>query len=161
MSIVQFYWFGAISAPFCYLLYLFTTLCIAQQNPSIGVNVVCEGSPSRILKVRRISLGITILPKSSTLLTTPVAFIYLSPLQMLQRTKAPLCKGGWQKSLIFDWGIVFVDALQSLRHGLRRATPRPLLSASQTFSPLTGKSTLYTREACKKSPPKRVAILLG
>ena len=21
--------------------------------------------------------------------------------------KAPLCKGGWQKSLIFDWGIVF------------------------------------------------------
>ena len=20
--------------------------------------------------------------------------------------KAPLCKGGWQKSLIFDWGIV-------------------------------------------------------
>ena len=22
------------------------------------------------------------------------------------RKKAPLCKGGWQKSLIFDWGIV-------------------------------------------------------
>ena len=21
--------------------------------------------------------------------------------------KAPLCKGGWQKSLIFDWGIVW------------------------------------------------------
>ena len=61
--------------------------------------------------------------------------------------KAPLCKGGWQKSLISDWGIVFVDTLQSLRHGLRRATSRPLLSASQTFSPLTGKSTLYTREA--------------
>ena len=29
--------------------------------------------------------------------------------------KAPLCKGGWQKSLIFDWGIVGVGALQSLR----------------------------------------------
>ena len=43
--------------------------------------------------------------------------------------KAPLCKGGWQKSLISDWGIVLVDILQSLRHGLRRAT------------------SLYTREA--------------
>ena len=36
--------------------------------------------------------------------------------------KAPLCKGGWQKSLISAWGIVFIDTLQSLRHGLRRAT---------------------------------------
>ena len=32
-----------------------------------------EGSPSRILRVLLISLGITILPKSSTLLTIPVA----------------------------------------------------------------------------------------
>ena len=37
---------------------------------------------------------------------------------------------------------------QSLRHDFvvpRPAGPAPLLSASQTFSPLTGKSTLYTR----------------
>lgn len=54
-----------------------------MQNLSIGVNVVYEGSPSRILKVLLISLGITILPRSSTRLTIPVAFIvYLSPLQM-------------------------------------------------------------------------------
>ena len=34
-----------------------------------------------------------------------------------ERPKAPLCKGGWQKSLIFDWGIV--------RHNLRiRRKPR-------------------------------------
>ena len=58
---------------------LSTMLCIAQQNLSIGVNVVSRGSPSRIFKVLLISLGITILPKSSTLLTMPVAFIYLSP----------------------------------------------------------------------------------
>ena len=68
-------------------------------------------------------------PQSSTLLTMPVAFIYLSPFtihltggrlpplhfEMLVRAcrggyqppdKAPLCKGGWQKSLISDWGIV-------------------------------------------------------
>ena len=54
-------------------------LCIAQQNRSIGVNVVSKGSPSRILNVLLISLGMTILPKSSTRRTIPVAFIYLSP----------------------------------------------------------------------------------
>jgi hypothetical protein len=54
-------------------------LCIAQQNLSLGVNVVCKESPSQMRSVRRISFGITILPKSSTLLTMPVAFIYLSP----------------------------------------------------------------------------------
>ena len=48
-------------------------LCIAMQNLSIGVNVVSEWSPSRIFKVLLISLGMTILPKSSTLLTIPVA----------------------------------------------------------------------------------------
>ena len=40
-------------------------LCIAIQNLSIGVNVVSEGSPSRIRSVRLISLGMTILPRSS------------------------------------------------------------------------------------------------
>ena len=48
-------------------------LCIAQQNLSIGVNVVREGSPSQMRSVRLISLGITIRPRSSTRLTIPVA----------------------------------------------------------------------------------------
>ena len=62
-------------------------LFIAQQNRSIGVNVVSKGSPSRTRRVLRISLGITILPKSSTLLTMPVAFIiYLSPFTILYGT---------------------------------------------------------------------------
>ena len=56
-----------------FVSYLSIRLCIAQQNLSIGVNVVSKGSPSRILRVLLISLGITILPKSSTLLTSPVA----------------------------------------------------------------------------------------
>ena len=42
---------------------------------SICVNDICERSPSRIRIVRRISLGITTLPRSSILLTIPVAFI--------------------------------------------------------------------------------------
>ena len=54
-------------------------LVIALMNRSSDVNVVHEGSPSRMRRVRLISFGITILPKSSTLLTMPVAFIYLSP----------------------------------------------------------------------------------
>ena len=69
-------------------------LCIAIQNLSIGVNVVCEGSPSRIFKVLLISLGITILPRSSTRLTIPVAFIFLSPFTDVAGTrKAPLVRG--------------------------------------------------------------------
>ena len=57
-------------------LYLSTTLCIAQQNLSKGVNVVSRGSPSLIRIVLRISLGITTRPKSTILRTIPVAFIY-------------------------------------------------------------------------------------
>ena len=48
---------------------------ILKQYFSHGVNVVCDGSPSRILRVLRISLGMTILPRSSTRRTMPVAFI--------------------------------------------------------------------------------------
>ena len=46
-----------------------------MQNLSIGVNVVREGSPSRTRRVLLISLGMTILPKSSTRLTIPVVVI--------------------------------------------------------------------------------------
>ena len=53
---------------------------IATQNRSHHVNDVCNGSPSRMRRVLRISLGMTILPKSSTRLTMPVAFIISSPL---------------------------------------------------------------------------------
>ena len=66
-------------------------LCIAQQNLSISVNVVCDGSPSLMRRVLLISFGITILPKSSTLLTMPVAFIYLSPFTILYGTTERPC----------------------------------------------------------------------
>lgn len=51
---------------------------MAKQNLSHGVNAVCNGSPSRIRSVRRISLGITTRPRSSILLTIPVAFMVAS-----------------------------------------------------------------------------------
>ena len=43
-------------------------------------NYKLHGSPSRILMVRRISLGMTTLPRSSMRLTIPVAFILFPPL---------------------------------------------------------------------------------
>ena len=50
-----------------------------ERKHSDAFNVVKEGAPSLILNERRISFGMTILPKSSILLTMPVAFIlYLS-----------------------------------------------------------------------------------
>ena len=56
--------------------HLFDRSSMAKQNLSHGDNVVSDGSPSRIRMVRRISLGITTLPRSSILLTIPVAFMY-------------------------------------------------------------------------------------
>lgn len=54
---------------------------IEKQNFSHRVNDVCNGSPSRIRRVLRISFGMTILPRSSTRRTMPVAFISSSPLK--------------------------------------------------------------------------------
>lgn len=51
---------------------------IASQKTD-SLNVVNNGSPSRIRIVRLISFGITTLPRSSILLTIPVAFIYKIP----------------------------------------------------------------------------------
>ena len=48
-----------------------------SKGDILSVNVICEGDPSRILIVRLISLGITTLPRSSILLTIPVAFMLI------------------------------------------------------------------------------------
>ena len=52
---------------------------IARQNLSHRANVICDGSPSRIRMVLRISLGMTTRPRSSIRRTMPVAFIYEIP----------------------------------------------------------------------------------
>ena len=58
---------------------------IAYKNRVTGVNDVSVGSPSRIRIVLLISFGITTLPKSSILLTIPVAFIYKNLLITFRR----------------------------------------------------------------------------
>ena len=79
---------------------------IEKQYFSHRVNDVCNGSPSRILRVRLISFGITILPRSSTRRTMPVAFIVSSPLKRVKARflpvavfagKGELCMGRWEK----------------------------------------------------------------
>lgn len=50
---------------------------IEKQNTSHRVNDVSNGSPSRMRRVLLISFGMTILPRSSTRRTMPVAFIIL------------------------------------------------------------------------------------
>ena len=61
-------------------LHLFDRSSMAKQNLSHRANVICDGSPSRIRRVRRISLGITTRPRSSMRRTMPVAFIYAPPM---------------------------------------------------------------------------------
>lgn len=65
---------------------------IAKQNFCQFFNVVSDGSPSRIRRVRRISLGMTTLPRSSILRTIPVAFISESPLVTISRYSYGSCR---------------------------------------------------------------------
>ena len=57
----------------------FSNPIIPKQNRSHHSNVICDGSPSRIRIVRRISLGMTTRPRSSIRRTIPVAFILKTP----------------------------------------------------------------------------------
>ena len=58
------------------LLVLQVLSIIGSAGANAGGNL---GHYIGFYRVRRISLGMTIRPRSSTLLTMPVAFIYLSP----------------------------------------------------------------------------------
>ena len=59
--------------------HLFDRSSMAKQNLSHRANVICNGSPSRIRMVRRISLGMTTRPRSSIRRTIPVAFMLYLP----------------------------------------------------------------------------------
>lgn len=71
--------------------HLFDRSSMAKQNLSHRANVICDGSPSRMRMVRRISLGMTTLPRSSMRLTIPVAFMLsnLSCYETLEVLSAP------------------------------------------------------------------------
>ena len=56
---------------------------IAAQNRSHRANVICDGSPSRILMVRRISFGITTRPRSSDCVNQ-VQKIFVKPRKALK-----------------------------------------------------------------------------
>ena len=60
-------------------MYYFHPILLAKSNIAKlyfcqFFNVICDGSPSRIRRVLLISFGMTTLPRSSILLTIPVAF---------------------------------------------------------------------------------------
>ena len=66
---------GFFVAVYSYQPRRFANSSIPKQKRSHGVNAVCDGSPSRMRRVRRISLGMTTRPRSSIRRTIPVAFI--------------------------------------------------------------------------------------
>ena len=105
------------SAPFVVIMYnyhprLFAKSNIEKQYFSHRVNDVCNGSPSRILRVLRISFGMTILPKSSTRRTMPVAFISSSP---LKRKSA----GFSGRSICRKRGIMYDGEQQCVTHRMK------------------------------------------
>lgn len=67
-----------------YQPFLLAKSSIPKQNCSHRFHVICDGSPSRIRSTRRISLGITIRPRSSIRRTIPVAFTLSKPFLCFQ-----------------------------------------------------------------------------
>ena len=63
--------------------HLFDRSSMAKQNLSHRANVICDGSPSRILMVRRISLGMTTRPRSSDCVNQ-VQKIFVKPRKALK-----------------------------------------------------------------------------
>ena len=82
---------------------------ILKQYFSHVVNDVSDGSPSRIRRVLRISFGMTILPKSSTRRTMPVAFISF-PL-LVVNSSGSVCR---------FWGIMREPVFKVKRQGIPR-----------------------------------------
>ena len=90
----------------------FSSPSTPAQNRSHGSNVVCNGSPSRIRIVRRISLGITTRPRSSMRRTIPVAFILDSSRICRAGARRVYCialenmdsiRRSWEGMQIFGW----------------------------------------------------------
>ena len=84
-----------VSALFVVTMYNYHPRLLAKSNIekqyfSHRVNDVCNGSPSRIRRVLRISFGMTILPRSSTRRTMPVAFIILFSFEARDARFAPV-----------------------------------------------------------------------
>ena len=101
--------------------HLFDKANIAKQNFSHCSNVICDGSPSRIRMVRRISLGITTRPRSSMRRTIPVAFIYKNSLlhiivRLLFVKSSVLCRKGQFFPQVI--GRIFALILPELRGAL-------------------------------------------
>ena len=94
---------------FSYEKVLLSRLPTAQANLSFTVNDVNNGSPSRIRRVLRISFGMTILPKSSTRRTMPVAFISF-PL-LVVNSSGSVCR---------FWGIMREPVFKVKRQGIPR-----------------------------------------
>ena len=96
---------------FSYEKVLFSRLPIAQANLSFTVNDVNSGSPSRMRRVLLISFGMTILPKSSTRRTMPVAFIVFPLLVQLfqwyclQEMGYYAVISGWEGNILRLWDI--------------------------------------------------------
>ena len=101
--------------------HLFDRSSMAKQNLSHRANVICDGSPSRIRMVRRISLGITTRPRSSMRRTIPVAFIYKNSLlhiivRLLFVKSSVLCRRGHFFPQVI--GRIFALILPELRGAL-------------------------------------------
>ena len=104
---------------FCYVPIRCSSIFVAHKYLSSTLNVFSSGSPSRMRKVRRISFGMTILPRSSTRLTIPVAFIYLLSL-WLSNNSASICK---TRGFILRKGPIFTEGGSEMKMNTKKTGP--------------------------------------
>ena len=90
---------------------------IEKQNTSHRVNDVCNGSPSRIRRVLLISLGMTILPRSSTRRTMPVAFIILFSFEARDARFAPVEVFAGKGELCMGAAAIFFSGAETVNVG--------------------------------------------
>ena len=138
---------------------LFASLSIPKQYSCHGGNVVCYGSPSRIRRVRRSSLGMTTLPRSSMRRTIPVAFIAIPPNFVFR----PGLRSGKLRRNWHSYSLQFLPPYSFFPHfatGGRSAIPAAdRVPRQKKSSPWTGKDVRPPPAPAEK--PWRVFVCLS
>ena len=124
-----------------HLAFTMYTLCLCKLRPIKTVKTLV------LMRLfRPLSYYTTFLHSSDNASCFHISFSF----SMLHRTKAPLCKGGWQNLGFLTGGLyLVVDTRQSLRHGCKLMYTCHWQVFSFTFASLCRATSLYTREALR------------
>lgn len=122
---------------------------MAKQKFCHGNHVICDGSPSRIRRVRRISLGITTLPSSSILRTIPVALNFPAPPFLFSHRFFHRCRFYAERitGIIFHRQVIPMDFILN-----KHPSKTPIVPPFQFSQMFTG---MHSRTSCTSHGEKQ------